>query len=301
MSWIRSVSSTFPLINGSSIPCIGLGTYTIRDPKTIDQVVKAGVKAGYRLIDTATGYRNEEAIGATLQDIFAHPDEYGVTRSDIFITSKLAPADQGFDACYQAVQRSLKKLQLDYIDLYLIHWPGTQKLALKNPQNAINRRGSWEALEVHYREGRLRNIGISNYTMPHLCELLTYAQIPPAVLQSEFHPLYNTADVLQFCADHHIQFQAYSSFGEGALLNGTVSLPVVETIANKYHVTVPAVLLRWALQHRAGIIPKTRHPERIRDNLACFSFELSAEDMDALDQLSSNSMRKFAWDPTDTV
>ncbi|KAJ1981085.1 hypothetical protein H4R33_005322 [Dimargaris cristalligena] len=232
------------------------------DAETIDQVIKTAIKSGYRLI---------------------------------------APRDQGFDACYKAVLASLEQLKLDYIDLYLIHWPGTQKVALHNTINRDNRLGSWRALEKLYHEGRVKNIGVSNYTIRHLEELLAQAAVPPSVLQVEYHPLYAQPDLAQFCRKHCIQLQAYSSLGQGELLDGTFPVPLLEELAGKYQTTVAHLLLRWGLQHQAVVIPKSTHPDRIRDNLRCFDIEISSEDMEALDNLSETLPKKFCWDPKDVM
>ncbi|KAJ1929806.1 hypothetical protein IWQ60_000835 [Tieghemiomyces parasiticus] len=274
-----SSTPAFTLSNGDRVPQVGLGTHLIKDPGEIDVAIKAAVRCGYRMIDTATVYRNEESIGTTLQDILARPETYHVTRADLFIVSKLAPRDQGYDACDRAVRASLARLQLDYIDLYLIHWPGTQKLPSDSDRNPINRLGSWRALEALKATGLVRHIGVSNYTMDHLRDLLSAAVVAPSVLQIEYHPLYQpTALLLDLCQAHGIQLQAYSSLGQGRFLEGgSVPLPLLTALADRYQVPASAILLRWGIQHGAVVIPKSRDPQRIRDNIRCLDFELDIE------------------------
>ncbi|GJJ74221.1 hypothetical protein EMPS_06579 [Entomortierella parvispora] len=251
-------TETYTLSNGVHMPVLGLGTYRVRDQEILDACLLEALRTGYRLIDTATVYRNERAIGNSLKRIFEQDLVPGLRREDIFLTSKLAPKDQGYDACYQAVQDSLQNLQVDYIDLYLIHWPGTARLKLPDPRNAINRMESWRALEDLYREKKLRAIGVSNYTLGHLKQLvqrphmvhphpshhhphqqqdplppgsvasiqaptehraLASTLVIPHVHQFELHPRLVQKDILDFCAVHKIQVQAYSSLGEGRLIS----------------------------------------------------------------------------------
>ncbi|KAG0231248.1 hypothetical protein BGW42_000350 [Actinomortierella wolfii] len=253
------------------MPLVGLGTYRIRDQALIDTCILEGLRAGYRLIDTATVYRNEHMIGNALKRIFAENLVPGLKREDIFITSKLAPKDQGYDFCYQAVLNSMEALQVDYIDCYLIHWPGTQKLKPSDPQNAINRTESWRALEAHYHAKRLRAIGVSNYTEAHLLEMEsrvagqdTSSSTPdspttyllPHVHQFELHPRLLQRDLMDLCKRLGIQVQAYSSLGEGRLVipaeklkdhihklgqnnnpNGRGALPIMQDLIRKYFST----------------------------------------------------------------
>ncbi|KAI9590986.1 NADP-dependent oxidoreductase domain-containing protein [Syncephalis fuscata] len=240
-------------------------------------------------IDTASVYRNEEAIGRVLQCVFEDADSFnGLKRSDIFITTKLAPRDQGYEACLKAFETSRQKLGVEYIDLYLIHWPGTQKLKTDDPRNAENRMGSYRALEELYREGKIRAIGVSNYTIRHLKQLLddTNISIQPSVLQTELHPLWPDRELVAFCRKHNIQLEAYSSLGEGALVNGTYPLPAVTRAVTQLNqrnsnsssnsnnsengqslITDAQVLLRWAIQRQFVVIPKSTNPKRITENM----------------------------------
>ncbi|KAF9938622.1 hypothetical protein BGZ67_010642 [Mortierella alpina] len=322
------------------------------------------------LPDTAAVYRNEAAIGNSIKRILEQNLVPGLTRADIFLTSKLAPKDQGYDACYKAVLDSLENLQMDYIDLYLIHWPGTAKLKLPDPQNATNRMESWHALEDLYHAKKLRSIGVSNYTINHLTMLverprhdhhhhstlsstdgssapagiprLARTMVVPHVHQFEMHPRLLQRDLLEFCDHHRIQVQAYSSLGEGRLISMTPppppamdahynsahmpgALDIMPDLIRKYFDSpLPPVfdlepvmdddeqrkadyskrsaqiLLRWGLQHGAVVIPKSTRPERIRNNLDLFSFEIDVDDMNALDAYSVEGQRtRYCWDPTE--
>ncbi|KAK3836183.1 MAG: putative reductase [Linnemannia gamsii] len=372
-----AVPRIYTLSNGVRMPSIGLGTYRVRDQATLDTCLLEALRSGYRLIDTASVYRNEAAIGSSLKRIFEQNLVPGLTRQDIFLTSKLAPKDHGYDACYQAVTESLRNLQVDYIDLYLIHWPGTAKLKLPDPQNAINRMESWRALEDLYHAKRLRAIGVSNYTLTHLAQLIerphntshtsshhphssqhsdafsaptpTIARtmVIPHVHQFEMHPRHFQKPLVDYCQHHRIQVQAYSSLGESRLVSltpppppvmdsnyNTAPLPgpldTMPDLIRKYF-PVPAlatannasidattdglvgattemeypkraaqILLRWGLQHGAVVIPKSTHPERIRNNIDLFSFEIDAKDMAALDAYSLEGKRtRYCWDSTE--
>ncbi|KAI8050793.1 NADP-dependent oxidoreductase domain-containing protein [Syncephalis plumigaleata] len=294
----------YTLNNGVEIPAIGLGTYRMRDESALETAIRSALQAGYRMIDTASVYRNEEAIGRVLQRVFDDTDTFNeLQRSDVFITSKLAPRDQGYEACLAAFETSCRKLNVDYIDLYLIHWPGTQKLKHDDPRNAKNREGSYRAMEKLYAEGKIRAIGVSNYTVRHLTSLLATATITPSVLQTELHPLWPDKALAAFCRKHQIQIEAYSSLGEGAFLDGRRTLaPVTQAVANSNGaITAAQVLLRWAVQHQYVVIPKSATPERIIENITgLFDEPLSDETMKAMDALSESEVNeRFCWDPTE--
>ncbi|KAI7908221.1 NADP-dependent oxidoreductase domain-containing protein [Cokeromyces recurvatus] len=286
------------LYNGDNIPILGLGTYRMRTYEELRPVVFEAIRSGYRLIDSATVYKNEEILGKILKEVFADPD-LNVKRSDLFITSKLSPRDQGYDACYAAVNESLRKFDLDYLDLYLIHWPGTSKRQLSDPINKENRTGSYKALEQLYKEGKLKHIGVSNYTAQHLKHLLSVCTIVPHVHQFELHPCLYQPEILDICKENNIQIQAYSSLGEGALINGTIKMDCLKTIAENHHVSMALVLLRWAVEHEWIIIPKSKTRIRVQENAKVFSFKLSENDMNILDNIHHIMPRRFCWDPTD--
>ncbi|XP_041468429.1 glyoxal reductase-like isoform X2 [Lytechinus variegatus] len=235
-----------------------VGTYCMRGTDTVYKCLDTALKHGYRLIDTAAVYRNEEDIGNALKELLP---KYGLERSDIYITSKLAPADQG-EKAYDACLLSLQKLQMEYLDLYLIHWPGTQKLKPHDPKNTENRQVTWKVLERLHREGKCKQIGISNYLVKHMEELMKYAEIQPAVNQ---------------------------------LLNH----PSVVSIADRIQRKPCQVLLKWAMQDGIGVIPMSTKPDHIIDNCDVFDWSLSDEDMIALH--SFNETKKCAWDPVDII
>ncbi|XP_033103797.1 glyoxal reductase-like [Anneissia japonica] len=268
----------------------GLGTHQLTGGDLVHRVLEAALAANYRLIDTASVYRNETDIGTSLQKLYP---QLNLNRSDIFITTKLGPKDQGYDKAYRACLKSIEKLQCEYLDLYLIHWPGRQKLKHDDEQNRSYRKESWRAMERLYKEGKVKSIGVSNYTIRHLEELLSHAEIPPSVLQVEFHPYYRQQELLDWCKEHNIRMQAYTSLGKGKLLLD----PVVIQIAKKHGKKPSQVLLKWAVQQGIGVIPKSTNPEHIQDNSAIFDFELCSQDMDMLNGLHSNT--KYCWDPSD--
>lgn len=277
-----------------------MGTYLVKKCELIDVSVKSAASTGYRLIDSAVGYGNEGAIGKTIKEICCDKSS-GLTRKDFFISSKISTKEQGYDNCYNAVLKSLKRFETDYLDLFLIHWPGTQGLKPEDPMNETNRQGSWEALEKLYSEGKVRSIGVCNYTKKHLTHLLSHCKVVPQVHQFELHPLLyqdEQKEIIELTKKHNIRVEAYSSLGEGHLVNGKIKIPVIKEIADKHKVTEAQVLLRWGYQHDAIVIPKSVTPERIKINSEIFHFELSKEDMDSLNALSKTRKKRFCWDPT---
>lgn len=280
------------LNNGVQIPAIGLGTFQMRsvpEDDVIHRTIDHALQFGYRLIDTAAVYGNEADIGRSLKELLP---KYGLSRKDIFITSKLSPRDHGFDSAEKACMKSLESLDCEYLDLYLIHWPGVQKLKREDPKNAELRRKSWQALEKLYKGGLLRSIGVSNYTIDHLDELLQFATVVPAVLQVEFHPKLYQKKLYEYCKSKGIWLQAYTSLGQGRLLDEEA----VRSIAAQYNKSTAQVLLKWALQHGVGIIPKSVRAQHIQDNISVTEFELSVDDMETLDKMNTDT--HFCWDPT---
>lgn len=243
--------------------------------------------------DTANGYRNELLIGDALQTLLP---KYGLKREDIFITSKLVPRkNEGHERVIETVKQSIKDLQTDYIDLYLIHWPGVMGIPVESAENSVYRKSTWNALVQCKREGLLRSIGVSNYNIKHLEDLLAVCSddIRPAVNQVEWHPHYHQPELLDFCRRENIFLQAYSSLGS----SGTRELrsdSTVNFIARKNKRSASQVLLRWAFQQGIGILPKARSKEHIDENVD-LDFELSAEDMRALSTLQTSN--KYAWNP----
>ncbi|XP_055757531.1 uncharacterized oxidoreductase Mvan_2161 [Salvelinus fontinalis] len=286
---IHSSPTPSVLLNtGARMPLLGLGTYRLRGPDDILQAVDAALSTGYRSFDTASVYRNEADLGRALRLLLP---KHGLSRADVFITSKLGPKDQGSRAREGAL-RSLELLDLDYIDLYLIHWPGTQGLGVGDKRNPENRAQSWAVLEELHAQGKLRAIGVSNYTPGHMKELLEGCCVTPAVIQVEFHPRLSQGEMRHLCGEKGVCFQAYSSLGTGSLLQD----PLVVQIAQGYGLTTAQVLLRWAVQQGVPVLPKSSHPTRVAENGCVFDFELTAEDMERLGGMDCG--QKYCWDPS---
>ncbi len=269
-----TLQSATQLNNGVCMPVLGLGVYQIRSGRESYQAVSTALEIGYRHIDTASYYGNEEDIGKAVRDS-------AVPREEIFVTTKLWNSDHGYDSALRAFDASLRRLNLDYLDLYLIHFPVTSL-----------RKESWRALEKILKNGRARAIGVSNYTERHLQELLNQSSIVPAVNQVEFSPFLYQRDLLEFCRRQGIQLTAYAPLTEGHRLND----PRITAIAKKHGRTNAQIMLRWAVQHEVAVIPKSKHADRIAENADVFSFELTSEEMAILDRLHDGF--RCCWDPT---
>ncbi|KAJ2632804.1 hypothetical protein H4R22_000990 [Coemansia sp. RSA 1290] len=279
------------------MPSIGLGTWQQRDSLIVRRVVHQALEMGYRLIDTASAYRNEAAIGETLSHIFAQ-EKHKLRREDIWITSKLAPKQQGLEQAESAVYESLEKLCTDYIDLYLIHWPGVSKKSPDSPEHRKYREESWKSLEKLYKQGKVRAIGVSNYTIRHLEEMKEYAEILPMVNQCELHPLCPQSELLQYCQENGIAFTAYASFGESALLPPSTQLPELSlAAARRPDLTCAQILLLWGLQHNAAVIPKSSSEDHLRENLVVTKQLLSSEELEILDKVDHARHKHFCWNP----
>lgn len=257
----------FNLNSGDEMPGFGFGTWQLDDGQEAYDATSAALKAGYRLIDTARIYGNEQSVGEAVR-------ESGTERDEIFVTTKLWNSDRGYKSGLQAFEESLARLGLDYIDLYLIHWPG---------HDAQARRDAWRALEEIEVSGRSKSIGVSNYMVSHLEELISYANTPPSVNQIEFHPFIfdEQAPVLDVCAKHQIVVEAYSPLARGRQMDNQV----ITDLAIAHGKSKAQVMLRWALQHQTVPIPKSSHADRIKENIAVFDFQLSSEQMTAIDRL----------------
>ncbi|KAF7636293.1 Aldo_ket_red domain-containing protein [Meloidogyne graminicola] len=275
------------------MPMIGLGTYQITDEKTIFAVLDNALDVGYRLIDTAQVYANEKYIGKALKELLP---KYKIKRKDLFITSKLSPKNQGIKNCRQSVLDSLEKLQIEYLDLLLIHWPGTSKLRKNDPKNACLRAESWKELEKLQSEGKIRAIGVSNYNIKHLEELLDQAEVLPAVNQCECHPHWYQSDLIEFCRTNRIHFQAYSSFGSESNHEDLFSDEKINNMAIKYNCTVQDFLLSWALSQGMSVLPRSKNPEHVRANFKASKIKVSNEDIEAV-KLGINERKKYCWDP----
>ena len=253
------------LNNGVQMPLLGLGVYDMYQ-KEAEQAVLWALEIGYRLIDTASMYHNETEIGNAVR-------QSGMARNELFITTKVNDADHGYDKTLKAFDVSLQKLNCDYIDLYLVHWP------LK-----LTRKFTWKALERLYSEGRVKAIGVANYLVPFLDELSTYSTIVPAVNQVEFSPYLYLEDLLNYCKTYHIQLQAYSPLLRGQRMND----PKLMALAEKYDKTPAQIILRWALQHGVSTIPKSSNYDRLKENFDVFNFEISTEDISHIDSFNED-------------
>ncbi len=258
-----NLQSRVKLNNGVEIPWVGLGVFQSEPGTTTQQAVEWALELGYRHIDTAALYGNEESVGLGLK-------ASGIPRDEVFVTTKVWNTDQGYDKALAAFDASMKKLQLDIVDLYLIHWPmnGT-------------RLETWKALEKLYQDGRVRAIGVSNFLVHHLEELADNSGIVPAVNQVEFHPFLLQKDLLDYDHEHGIRHEAWSPLTRAKLWDD----PVIDEIASKHGRSRAQVLLRWDLQHGVVTIPKSVHRERIEENAKLFDFELDDGDMKKLDGL----------------
>src|SRR4028119_2256094 len=260
------------LNNGVEMPILGFGVYQIADTEECERSVYEAIRAGYRLIDTAAAYQNEEAVGTAIQ-------KSGVTREEIFVTTKLWIQDAGCESTKKAFERSLKRLQLDYLDLYLIHQPYGDVY------------GSWRAMEELYREGKIRAIGVSNFQPDRLMDLIVHNQVVPAVNQIETHPFNQQIATQTFLQDNNVQIESWGPFAEGK--HNIFQNEVLASIAGKYGKTVAQVILRWLTQRGVVAIPKSVRKERMAENFHIFDFELSPEDMDAIASLDTKTSLFF--------
>ncbi|MDP4090708.1 MAG: aldo/keto reductase [Bacillota bacterium] len=252
------------LQNGVEIPVLGFGTFKMKEGSEVMEAVKEALKAGYRHIDTAAVYGNEEGVGRAIK-------ESGIRREDIFLTSKVWNSDQGYDNTLKAFDTSLKKLDTDYLDLYLIHWP-----------KSLNRE-TWRAMEKLYDDGRVKAIGVSNFKIHHLQEIMESGSITPMINQVELHPRFNQKELREFCSKYNIAVEAW-----GPLMHGQVfDIPLIRELAGKYGKSVSQLVLRWDIQMGVVTIPKSITPERIRENYEIFDFELSEDDMETLSSLDN--------------
>ncbi len=261
-----SISSYTVLNNGVKMPWLGLGVYKSKEGEEVENAVKTALKIGYRSIDTAALYENERGVGKAIRDS-------GIPREEIFVTTKVWNDRHGYDSTLNAFEESRKKLGLEYIDLYLIHWPVPEKF-----------KETWRALEKLYSDGLVRAIGVSNFQIHHLEELMESCEVKPAVNQVEFHPLLTQKKLLVFCKEHNIQMEAWAPLMRGGVLDA----PIIKKIAEKYGKTPAQVVLRWDLQHGVVTIPKSVREERIKENSDIFDFQLTSEEMGQIDSLNQD-------------
>lgn len=283
--------------NGNSSPQIHFGTFRIKTSEDVELSVSTALKVGFRAFDTASVYKNHAKIARTLKTVLP---ELGLTRKDIFITSKLAPKDHGTEKCEESIKNILRDLETDYLDLFLIHWPGVQKLEMTDPRNKILRAESWTVLEKYHKIGVLKSIGVSNYTLAHMKELLSECEIVPHVIQLEIHPHYQQRDLVQYCRDSSIHVQAYSSLGAAGSDSPLFKSKSVSEIADTIGRTPAQVLLRWAVQKGFTVMPKSVTPSRIKENFE-LDFSLTDEQMAALDSMEDMVSQKYTWDPKEIL
>lgn len=263
MKTITDLNGRFELHNGVEMPYLGLGTYQSDNEQEVVDAVSNALTLGYRHIDTASVYGNEEGVGKGIRNS-------EIDRSDIFIVSKVWNTDQGYENTLKAFEASLERLGLDYLDLYLIHWPVAGKY-----------KETWRAMEQLYKEGRIRAIGVSNFMRHHLEDLLADAEIVPMVNQMEFHPYVVQQDLIDFCTSKTIQYEGWSPFMQGKVFG----LDICKELSEKYNKSIAQVILRWNLQKGVVAIPKSAKKDRIIANANIFDFELSKEDISYLDRL----------------
>lgn len=263
---------TVKLNNGIEMPILGFGVFQIADQNECENSVLNAIEVGYRLIDTASSYMNETAVGNAIK-------KCGVAREDLFITTKLWVQDTGYENTKKAFEKSLKKLQLDYLDLYLIHQPFGDV------------HGSWRAMEELYKEGKVRAIGVSNFQPDRMMDMIMFNEIVPAVNQIETHPFNQQTATQKFLAENNVQIESWGPFAEGK--NNLFQNEILATIGNKYHKSVAQVVLRWLTQRGVIAIPKSVRKERMAENFNVFDFELSAEDMDSITTLDMKTSSFF--------
>jgi len=281
--------------NGEKSPRIQLGTFRLRGT-TLQDSLSAALEVGYRGIDTAAVYRNHSTIAATLRESLP---KLGLERKDLFITSKLGPKDHGAEKCQAAIDRTLEELETSYLDLFLIHWPGVQGVDVTSSTNSTLREESWRTLEENFKTGKLRSIGVSNYTLDHLHQLVDTCKVVPHVLQVELHPKYQQREVVKFCKERGIHLQAYCSLGQdadGPLLTS----PLVAKVAQKCGRSPAQVLLRWGLEKGYTVLPRSSSPSHVRENFHLQGWRLEEADLHLLDSLGIEET-KYAWNPASVL
>ncbi|MDO4173756.1 MAG: aldo/keto reductase [Eubacteriales bacterium] len=264
------LQTRIPISNGTSIPCVGFGTWKTPNDEA-ERSVAAALRAGYRHIDTATAYGNEAGVGSAIA-------ASGLAREEIFLTSKLWNPHQGYQSTLEAFDRSLQKLQTDYLDLYLIHWPHDRKYFDNWEEKNVE---TWRAFEKLYKDGRIKAIGVSNFRPHHIENIVQHCAIVPMVDQIEIHPGMAQEDMVAYCRAHDIVVEGWSPMATGRIF----SVPEAQEIAGKYGKTVAQVVLRWHVQRGVIPLPKSVTPSRIVENSQIFDFTLSEEDMKAISAL----------------
>ena len=270
----RNINYLMKMNDGNFIPQFGLGVYLAKRGRECKKAVTWALESGYRHIDTASSYENEKEVGKAVRDS-------GIKREEVFITTKLWNDDQGYETTLKAFDKSLKMLNTEYIDLYLIHWPVKDK-----------RKESWKALEKIHNSGYCHSIGVSNYMLKHLEELFTYANIIPVLNQVEFSPFLYQKELLDFCNKNKILLGAYAPLTRVKKLSD----PKLQSMAKLFSKTPAQILIRWAMEHNLVVTPKTVHKERIIENANVFDFRLDESHMKILDNINEDF--RTCWDPT---
>ncbi|MHA6480833.1 aldo/keto reductase [Paenibacillus sp. strain BS8-2] len=265
-----TLQSTAVLNNGVSMPRVGLGVFQVEEGQELVDAIRSAVRTGYRSIDTAAIYGNESSVGEGIRQALA---DNSLSRDQLFVTSKVWTADMGYEETLAAYETSLRKLGLESLDLYLIHWPVAGKI-----------QDTWRAMEKLYKDGRVQAIGVSNFQVHHLQELLETAEIKPAINQVEFHPRLTQKPLLAFTREHNIQLEAWSPLTQGQLLQNET----LQRIADRHRKSVAQIILRWDLQHGVVTIPKSTKQHRIDENASLFDFSLSNAEMAEIDAMNQN-------------
>ncbi|WP_249870375.1 aldo/keto reductase [Oceanobacillus saliphilus] len=263
---ITHLQDTVTLNNGIKMPGFGLGVYKVENGQTVINAVKTAIMHGYRSVDTASFYNNEDGVGQGIR-------EAGIPREEIFLTSKVWNEEQGYESTLKAFDRSLKKIGTDYLDLYLIHWPVKGKY-----------KETWRAMEELYADGKVRAIGVSNFHVHHLQDLMQDSKIKPAIDQVEYHPHLSQPELREFCEKENIQLEAWSPLKRGKLLDE----PTLTEIAEKHGKSTAQVILRWDIQNDVITIPKSITDQRIIENADIFDFTLTDDDMEKINSLHIN-------------
>lgn len=263
---LKNITDCVTLNNGVKMPYLGFGVFQVPEGDEVINSVRYALKAGYRSIDTAWIYHNEEGVGTAIK-------ESGIPREELFITTKVWNSHQGYDNTLAAFETSIKSLGLDYLDLYLIHWPGKTKY-----------KETWKALEKLYKEKRVRAIGVSNFKVHHLEDLLSDCEVIPALNQVECHPWLSQEELRSYCAEKGIQVEAWAPLAKSKSLDDET----IQSLASKHGRTPAQIILRWHLQNGVVIIPKSVHENRIIENSKVFDFSLSEEDMERVNKLNCN-------------
>ena len=269
---MEKLTDSYVLSNGVKIPCVGFGTWQAEDGEVAYNAVRVALECGYRHIDTAAIYRNEESVGRAIRDS-------GIPREEIFVTTKLWNKCRSYDLAYSAFERSISKLGLEYVDLYLIHWPASP--ASYENYNEINL-DAWKAMTELYKKGRIRAIGVSNF-LPHHLDALMKTEIAPMVNQIELHPGYTQSEAVEYCKKNNILVEGWSPLGSGRVLSDLRLLDIAE----KYNRSVAQICLRWCLQKGALPLPKSVTVSRIIENSNIFDFEISADDIRRIDSFET--------------